>query len=224
MRLGDALFVTGTDTGVGKTVVAAALAAALADAGVRVRALKPVASGVAPGQAGEDAATLGEAAGHPPSGLVRLAAPLSPHRAAELEGARIEPSAVLAWIGACRGEVTLVEGAGGFEVPITLRWRMSDLAVALGWPVLVVAANRLGTLNHTLLTVEAVRRRGLLVAGVVLVDHAVDDASPHNADDLRRLLPDVAVVRLPRLPRLDRPALADAGRALLGAPYLVVNT
>lgn len=216
MRLGEALFVTGTDTGVGKTVVTAALAAALARAGVAVRALKPVASGVPEGEPGEDASLLALAAGHAPKSFVRLVAPLSPHRAALLEETEVDPDALLAWLRAERGEVTLAEGAGGFEVPVTPRYRMSDLAEALGWPVLVVASDRLGVLNHVLLTVEAVRRRGLPVAGVVLVAREPDPASVWNAEDLRALLPDVPVVGMPLLPALDRAALARAGVGLLG--------
>lgn len=215
MRLAEGLFVTGTDTGVGKTVTTAALAAALAGAGVDVRALKPVASGVPAGDPGEDAALLGFAAGHAPAGAVRLRAPVSPHRAAALEGRAIDPADLLDWIHARRGAVTLVEGAGGWEVPLTPRFRVSHLAAALGWPVLVVALDRLGVLNHTLLTVEAVQRAGVAVAGVVLVDGPEDASTPHNAADLRALLPRVAVRRLPRLPALDRATLAAAGRALL---------
>lgn len=215
MRLEAGLFVTGTDTGVGKTVVTAALAAAVARAGLPVRALKPVASGVSPGEVGEDEALLGLAAGHQPLSAIRLVAPLSPHRAARLEGAAPDPAAVVTWIRANAGTPTLVEGAGGFEVPITADFRMSDLAAALGWPVLIVAADRLGVLNHTLLTVQAVRARGLPVAGVVLTPLQPDAASPWNARDLTELLPGVAVRRAPFVPRLDRAALAHAGAAIL---------
>lgn len=197
MRLAGGLFVTGTDTGVGKTVVTSALAAALAEAGVAVRALKPVASGIDDGGWGEDATALGTAAGHAPAVHTRLRAPLSPHRAAALEGVVPDPAALVAWVRAEAGAVTLVEGAGGWAVPITPTWRMSDFARALGFPVVIVAANRLGVLNHALLTVEAVRGAGLGVAGLVLVESGGHDGGPrdlaadHNADDLRALLPDV---------------------------------
>lgn len=221
MRLAEGLFVTGTDTGVGKTVVAAALAAALAEAGVPVRALKPVASGVEPGHPGEDASLLGFAAGHAPAGLWRLRAPLSPHRAAALEGATLDAEALVAWIDAQRGPaalngVTLVEGAGGWEVPLTADFRMSHLAAALGWPVLVVAQDRLGVLNHAFLTAQAVRRAGCVVAGIALVTGVGgDEAARYNAEDLRGLLPGVPVRRVPRLASFDRATLAAAGRALL---------
>lgn len=217
MRLADGLFVTGTDTSVGKTVVTAALAAALHAAGVGVRALKPVASGVPDGDPGEDAALLGLAAGHAPLGALRLRAPLSPHRAAALEGVAVHPQALVDWVLSERGAVTLVEGAGGWEVPITFAFRVSHLAAALGWPVLVVARNRLGVLNHALLTVEAVRRSGCHVAGVALVEGEADEAAPHNAADLAALLPGVAVRRMPWLPDLRPATLAAAGRGLLVA-------
>jgi dethiobiotin synthetase len=216
MRVGPRLFVTGTDTGVGKTVVTAALAAALAEAGVRVRALKPVASGVAPGEVGEDAALLALADGHPPASAYTFALPVSPHLAAEAEGVRIEEARVAAWIEANRGDVTLVEGVGGWEVPLRRDWRVSAWAAALGAPVLVVARNRLGMLNHTLLTVEAVRARGLVVAGVVVTPPAEADASTGgNAAELARLLPDVAVRAMAWVPAGRRDALVGAGRALL---------
>ena len=224
MRLGSSLFVTGTDTGVGKTVTTAALAAALAAAGVRVRALKPVASGTPSGEP-DDARLLGVAAGDAPRWHTSLVAAVSPHRAALLEGVALDVEAIVAWVNAHRGEVTLCEGAGGWEVPLRAPSRdntdagarVSDLAARLGWPVLVVAPNRLGVLNHTLLTVEAVRRRGLRVAGVVLAEaDRRDDASATNFEDLRLLLDGVPVRALPRLADASDPAvLAHAGRMLL---------
>jgi dethiobiotin synthetase len=210
MRLADGLFVTGTDTGVGKTVVTAALAAALREAGVRVAALKPVQSGD-----DGDAQVIGAAAGHEPAVRHSFAAPVSPHRAAALEGAKVDADEVSTWVEARRGAVTLVEGAGGWMVPYAPGFFVADLAESLGWPVLLVAKNRLGVLNHTLLTVEAVRRRGLVIAGIVLVDGGDDASAPTNAEDLRMLLPNVPLRRLPRLTSLDGAALAAAGRALL---------
>jgi len=216
MRLDRGLLVTGTDTGVGKSVVTAALAAALAEAGVDVRALKPVASGVPEGDPGEDAALLGLAAGHAPASLHRLRTPVSPHRAAALEGVVVEPAAILAWVRENTGTVTIVEGAGGWEVPLARGWRVSDLGRALGWPVLVVAADRLGVLNHTLLTVAAVRAAGLPLAGVVLTGAVDPDAAPmDNHAELLGLLDGVAIRRMPWLPTIDRAALARAGRGLL---------
>lgn len=219
MRVGARLFVTGTDTGVGKTVVTAALAAALAEAGVRVKALKPIASGVVPPSVGEDAEILAFAAGHPPRSCYCLAAPLSPHLAAAQEGISIEVGPLAAFILEEAGEVTLVEGVGGWEVPLTPAWRVSAWAEAWGAPVLVVARNRLGVLNHTLLTVNAVRSRGLVVAGVVLTPPLeADPSTEHNAAALHHELPGVAIRVMDRVAPWDRAALAAAGRRLLAEP------
>lgn len=198
----------------GKTVVTAALAAALSERGVRVRALKPVASGVAPGTAGEDAERLGEAAGHAPLGFARLVAPISPHRAAVREGVTLSAAELLGWIHENLGEITLVEGAGGWEVPLAPNLRVSGLAAALGWPVVVVAADRLGVLNHTLLTVSAVLHAGLLVSSVVLTGTPAPNGADNEAD-LRAQLAGIPVRRLPWIPVLGRAELARSGRALL---------
>ncbi len=215
MFLSEGLIVTGTDTEVGKTVVTAALAAALRRAGSPVRALKPVASGVEPLQ-DDDAARLGRAAGHPALCFARLRAPVSPHRAAALEGVAIWREDILAWVEAHRGRPTLIECAGGWEVSIGADCRATDLATATGWPVLVVAANRLGVINHTCLTVRAIQADGHRLAGVVLVDGAAaDDSSGWNLADLRDRLPGVAVRAFPRLADVDADdALAAAGRGL----------
>ncbi len=216
MRLQRTLFVTGTDTGVGKTVVCAALAAALRHAGVRVRALKPVASGCAPGTSGDDAALLSLADGHPAEAAVALQAPLSPHLAAHAEGVSLTLPALLEWIRLREAEVTLVEGVGGWAVPLGAGCRISDLALAFGAPVLVVARNRLGVLNHALLTVEAVLRSGLPLAGIVLTPPELDDiATSHNLAALRELFPGVAVRAMRRVTACDHAELAEAGRALL---------
>lgn len=216
MKVAPLLFVTGTDTGVGKTVVTAALAAALADAGVGVRALKPIASGVEAGSAGEDATLLGLAARHAPKVAITLETPLSPHLAAERQGVVIDADSILAWIASERGEITLVEGVGGWEVPLTRSWRVSQLAEALAAPVLVVARNRLGVLSQVLLTVAAVHARGLTVAAIVLTPPIEDDMSvADNAHELASLCPGVPVRSMVWVAPCDRAALADAGRRLL---------
>jgi dethiobiotin synthetase len=201
----DGIFVTGTDTGVGKTRVATALAHLLATRGVRVRVRKPVESGCPVGPNGpepQDANALRQAAGaiEPLERVcaVRLLAPLSPERAAALEGMTLEVDAVAS---ACRqgveaGDFLLAEGAGGFYSPVAHRALNADLAERLGLPVLVVTADRLGTINHTLLVVEAIRRRGLDVAGVVLSQPAPQaDSAMDNAGELERWL-GLPVVRL----------------------------
>ncbi len=205
MRLPERVFVTGTDTEVGKTLISFAICAS--DPG-RV-GLKPVASGVQPGTRGEDAELLGA-----PMPCYALREPLSPHRAAEIEGVELELPALLDWIEARSAQRMLVEGVGGWTVPLSWSVRASDLAVALGWPVLVVAADRLGVINHTLLTVEAVRASGLGVCGVVLNRLAPDHSSEHNLNDLRRLL-DVPVLAFPHV---VEPSQAGRAWASLSAP------
>ncbi|HNH46272.1 MAG TPA: dethiobiotin synthase [Myxococcota bacterium] len=207
------VFVTGTDTGVGKTVVSASLAALWRVQGRQPRALKPVASGVE--GVGEDEALLGVGAGHEPCSYYRLKAPLSPHRAARIEGVTIDRERLNAWVRAQPGP-RIVEGVGGWEVPLG-DFRVSDWAVDLGFPVLVVAPNRLGVLNQSLLTVEAVRRRGLRVVGLVLVSQQQPDGSAvGNLEDLRDLLPGTSVREFPFLAGLEQPFLEEGGRHLAG--------
>jgi len=171
-------FITGTDTEVGKTVVTAGLAAALRQIGEPVAAVKPVATGSdAPGA---DAARIARAAGHAPRIHTCFPVPAAPHRAARLANQALDFHAMVDWVRSQTGDPLLVEGVGGWTVPLTAAQRVSDLAVALGLPVIVVAANRLGVLNHTLLTVEAVQASGLPLAAVVLNDHFSDD--PQLAD------------------------------------------
>jgi dethiobiotin synthase len=219
MALPDRLFVTGTDTGVGKTVVTAALVALPDGAGPAI-GLKPLASGVPAGEIGEDAALLGLACGRPETPYRRWEAPVSPHRAALDSGLVAELDEALAWIAARQAPITCVEGVGGWRVPVSPGWGIPELAAALGWPVLIVAANRLGVLNHTLLTAAAVRAAGLPLAGVVLNDApgptSADDQGPARARNLEdlRLLTGCPVAPFPALPRLDRPALVAAGAAL----------
>ena len=157
------LFVTGTDTGVGKTVVCAILTA-----GLRAVYWKPVQSGL---EEGADTAWVRRATGLPDSHFApetyRLQRPLSPHAAAALEGVRIEleqfhPPEL------ARSAPLVVEGAGGIMVPLNDQHTMLDLMKRLGFPVLLVARSTLGTINHTLLSLEQMRRHGLEVVGVVL--------------------------------------------------------
>jgi dethiobiotin synthetase len=188
------LFVTGTDTGVGKTEVSCALVANARAAGVDAVAMKPAQSGVAPGEP-TDADRLREAAGGvEPLEVVcpySFAAPLAPAVAARLEGRTISFGEIVDRARALAGrhEAVLVEGAGGLIVPLTDAHTYADLALALGLPVLVVARAGLGTVNHTALTVEALRARGLALAGIVLNRACdADDASvPHNVAEIARV-------------------------------------
>ena len=166
------VFVTGTDTGVGKSVVAAAVCAALAARGERVAAFKPAVSGldVEPGEFGHDHELLASvaSAGQSPEDVApwRFVPPVSPHHAAELAGELIEPAQLVE--RARVHELLVCEGVGGLLVPITPGYLVRDLAVDLELPMVVAARTGLGTINHTLLTIEAARAAGLGVAGVVM--------------------------------------------------------
>lgn len=170
------LFVAGTDTGVGKTLVAAALARALAARELRVEVMKPVAAGAmstAEGLRSEDALALMAAAGSvAPYERVNpycLELAASPHIAASNQGVTIDRSVIRArFAELCAGsQFTLVEGAGGWLAPVGMRETMADIAADLALPVLLVVGLRLGCLSHALLTHEAVARRGLRLAGWV---------------------------------------------------------
>ena len=185
------LFVTGTDTGVGKTHVASLIARQLSSDGVRVGVYKPVCSGALFDEHGrarwDDIDRLREAVrGHWPDGGLsdevicpqRFLAPLAPPLAALLEGRGVNVEQLRRgadwWTG--RAEVLIVEGAGGLLCPVSETQDVADLARDLGYPLIVVARCGLGTINHSLLTVEAARRRGLQVIGIVLnQSHPEDD-------------------------------------------------
>ena len=192
------VFVTGTDTGVGKTLVSTGLLHALARHHGRVVGMKPVAAGtelINGVQANEDVLALRAAATCtvPPEldNPVLLPDPMSPHIAAARAGVRID----IAHLVACHRALTkladavVVEGAGGFLVPLSATETGADLAQALGLPVLLVVGLRLGCLNHALLTAEAIRARGLTLAGWVAnhVDAAML-AQEDNIAFLRQIL------------------------------------
>jgi dethiobiotin synthetase len=169
------ILVTGTDTGVGKTAVACAIAASLAQRGLRVSAWKPVETGIEPGaEESSDAALLARAAasGEPPDSVCtyRLRAPLAPAVAARLEGITIDfahlEQAYRQRAG--RADAVIIEGAGGLLVPLAGRSTYVDLARRLAVPILIVTANRLGTINHTALTARVAAAEGLRVVGFVL--------------------------------------------------------
>jgi dethiobiotin synthetase len=178
------LFVTGTDTGVGKSIVAAAACAALAARGERVAAFKPVVTGLAEpdGDFPPDHELLACAAGggQSPADVAPYSydPPLSPHLAAELAGETIEPTRLVATARALAADADalVAEGVGGLLVPITPGYLVRDLARDLGLPVVVAARTGLGTINHTLLTVEAARAVGLEVAGIVMTPWPAEPA------------------------------------------------
>ncbi len=175
--LGPELWVLGTDTGVGKTVVSARLCRHFA-ATERVVYWKPIASGLAEGS---DSATVAElAAAEIAAGRLRIhpesftfSAPLSPHLAARLEGRRVDSTRVAAELAGLRStgghDRLLIEGVGGLLVPLDDDGELlADLVARLAMPALLVARSTLGTINHTLLSLEAARQRGITIAGIVL--------------------------------------------------------
>lgn len=175
--MGKGLFITGTDTGVGKTLVACGLAALFKSLGFRVGVMKPAETGCAEKDGGlfpQDASYLKQASGceEPIEKICpyRLRNPLAPSVAAEMEGVKIDVSLLeklYAEISSAH-DITLVEGAGGLLVPILPSFTYADLARLLKLPLLVVAANRLGAINHLLLTLEHASCRGLPILGYVL--------------------------------------------------------
>ena len=191
-------FVTGTGTEVGKTVVAAVLARTLAGRGERVAVFKPAVSGL------DDYAASGEMPDHE---LLRMAAgsgqtddevapyrygpPVSPHLGAELAGEVIDPARLVAGAraAAAGADAIVCEGVGGFLVPLTADYLVRDLAADLGLPAVVVASTGLGTINHTLLTLEAVRGAGLEAAAVVLTPWPADPSAVErsNRETIARL-------------------------------------
>jgi len=218
------LFVTGTDTGAGKTVVAGAIAAALRARGDRVAAYKPVVTGLdeapEPGWP-RDHELLAAAAGVAPATVTRHAfgPPVSPHLAAELAGEELDVDAMVVAASAAAAEapagVLVCEGVGGLLVPLTATHTVRDLAVALGFPLVVAARPGLGTINHTLLTLEAARAAGLTVAGVVITPwpDAPDVMLRSNRATIARLgAVDVSV--LPPLPDGSPGSLAAGGAGL----------
>lgn len=183
------LFVTGTGTGVGKTVVAGALAAGLRARGARVAVFKPVLTGVdeePPAGWPRDDELLAGAAGVPTAGVAmsRYGPPVSPHLAAALAGEVISLDALVhaAQHVARNADVLVVEGVGGLLVPLSAEATVRDLALALGFGVVVAAHPGLGTINHTLMTLEVARRSGLGILGVVLSPWPAEPTVMHESN------------------------------------------
>ena len=166
------VFVTGTGTGVGKTVVASVIARTAAAGGARVAVFKPAVSGLEEGGEADHELLRRAAVSQQADDEIapyRYDPPVSPHLGAELAGERISPERLrtAAASAAQDADVLVAEGVGGFLVPLTLGYLVRDFARDLGLPVVIAASPGLGTINHTLLTVEAVRSVGLDVACVV---------------------------------------------------------
>ncbi|HTB50879.1 MAG TPA: dethiobiotin synthase [Solirubrobacteraceae bacterium] len=213
------LFVTGTGTGVGKTIVSAALLAAMRAAGKPVRAYKPIVTGLAepPDRWPADHELLALAAGVTPEEVtpLRFDPPVSPHLAAALVGQSIDPATIVARACIDSDRILVVEGLGGLLVPLTEAFTVRDLAVELGLPLVIAAATGLGTINHTLLTIEAARAAGLSIAAIVLTPWPGDPSEMErsNRETIARLGEiDVATLSPVRGPELNE--LAQAGDSL----------
>jgi len=192
------IVVTGTDTDIGKTVFAAGLTAALG-----ARYWKPVQAGLADGSDAASVVTLGVPADHVLPEAYRLTTPCSPHLAAEIDRVAIDLDRLaLPEVGG----PLIVEGAGGVMVPVTRELIFADLFARWNTPVVLVARTGLGTINHSLLSIEALRTRAVPILGIAFVGDAVEDSEATIATlgKVRRL------GRLPRLDPLNAATLAEA--------------
>ena len=223
-------FVTGTDTEIGKTVVAAGVVHALAASGRRIAAMKPVASGAEQTDAGlrnEDALHLITAANienrYPEVNPYCFEPPIAPHLAAEEAGIRIRPEVILeaANVLAARADALVVEGVGGWQVPLAPGFGIPDLARKLGLPILLVVGLRLGCINHARLSVESILASGCSLAGwignVASIEPMAREAA--NIGTLKQLLPVPCLGIVPHLnaatpdavmKHLETAALVDA--------------
>ena len=213
------VFITGTDTGVGKTLVACALIHALVDRGIEVVPMKPVAAGAMVhdgGWANEDTIALLRAAGRdtarvPDANPVLLREPMAPHIAAARERREITLEPILAAYGRLRENApfVVVEGVGGFRVPLSATLDTAEMARAFALPVVLVVGLRLGCLNHALLTADAIRDTGLALAGWIA--NAIDpemEVREENVAALRERLGAPLLGEIPHSPRPVAPALA----------------
>jgi dethiobiotin synthetase len=216
------IFITGTDTAAGKTILSAALLAAMYASGERVRAHKPVLTGADTPPSGPwpaDDELLALACGMDPEDVtpVRYGPAVSPHLAAALAGEKLDRSSIVdnARAAEHKCRTLLLEGVGGLLVPLLEDFTVCDLAVELKYPVLIAARPGLGTINHTLLTLQAAREAQLDVRAVVLTPWS-DRPSSLERSNLQTIgrLGAVEVARLPYLPGPDPAVLAQAGAAL----------
>jgi len=200
------LFVTGTDTGVGKTLVACAVVRWLREHGKNAVGFKPIASGVMNGR-WEDADALHEASGRcePLEKIcpLRFKLPLAPTMAAAAEGIEPDLSVVRStFTGLCnRHDAVIVEGIGGWLVPLDKNTLVADFAAQAGFPVLLVCRAGLGTINHTLLTLREIERAGLKCAGIVMNVTQVPDAGrvAGNTQEIERVSGAKVVAVMPYL-------------------------
>jgi dethiobiotin synthetase len=217
------LFVTGTDTGVGKTVVAAALAAALRARGERVAAFKPALTGLdEPAEPGwpRDHELLASITGQAQAEVTpnRFGPAVSPHLAAELARVQLDPSALVASAreAAAGSDVMIGEGVGGLLVPLVSGYSVRDLALALGLPLVIAARPGLGTINHTLLTLEAARDAGLRVAAIVLTPWPDSPSALEQSN--RATIVEIGQVEVDVLPLVPSASFDDLAQAAAELP------
>jgi dethiobiotin synthetase len=206
------VFITGTDSHVGKTWVGCALARALTQSGKNVIAIKPVETGCS-GEAtnNEDGVQLARATGQtqPSQAIIRLAEPLAPVIASERSATDIDFDSLVLKIERYgdNTDVLLIEGVGGLLTPITWEWNMTDVASSLGAAALVVAVDRVGAINHALLTLSAIELAGIPCIGVILTKPEQEDRSTgSNAAAIARLTGIDRVLTLTRVRDRDDPA------------------
>jgi dethiobiotin synthetase len=222
------LFITGTDTGVGKTILSGALAAAMIAEGERVCAHKPVVSGLS--ESSEtwpaDHVLLAQITGMTPEQVapLRYQTPASPHLAAALEGESIDPAALLSTARAALAEdhILIIEGVGGLLVPFTETYTVCDLARELGLGVLIAARPGLGSINHTLLTLNCATAAGLDIRAVVLTPWPERPSEIHLSN--RDAISQMGKVDIHTLPAVSGPepdALARAGGELPWRDWLI---
>jgi len=214
------LFITGTDTDIGKTVIATGFLAAANQAGLRTAAIKPIAAGcelTEQGMTNTDALQLQAAASHQLSyqqiNPVALEPAIAPHIAANEAGKRLSAARLT---GFCRGlsllpvDLVVLEGAGGWRLPINERETLADVARELNCAVVIVVGMRLGCLNHTLLTIEAIRRDGLKIAGWVA--NIIDPDMPRldeNIDTLKQRIAEPCLGTVPKLKDISPQQVAE---------------
>ncbi len=203
------VFVTGTGTEVGKTVVAATIARTLAGEGKRVAVFKPAVTGLDEGVETDHALlrrASGATQGDEEIAPYRYGPPASPHLAAALAGEEIDPERLrqVAATAADGADAIVCEGVGGLLVPLSPGYLVRDLAADLGYPLVVVASPGLGTINHTLLTVEAARAAGLEVAAIVLNPWPEEPTEIERSN--RETIADLTGIPILTLPQID---LAD---------------
>lgn len=214
-------FVTGTDTEIGKTLVSSALLHALGKMGVRAAGMKPVAAGAELRDGlwhNDDVDALAAAAPLKLSLALTtpylLRTPVAPHIAAGLEGVRIEPQKILDAFAQVQqqAEAVVVEGVGGFRVPLADDFDTTDLAQQLGLPVILVVGLRLGCISQALLTAEAIAARGLVLAGWVA--NTVDPGMAHADANVEAIAARLHAPLLGRLPRFAQPTAGAAAACL----------